>query len=287
MKSRLLVVHTGGVGDFVCLMPALAALADLHRIEIAGIRERATLALRAGLVEAVHDLNSTGFHSLFTTPDARLQAFVARFDRALVFMADDDGQIKKNLHRAGLASVRCVPGVPPASWTESAALWYAQGLETTITLPYRTPFPAAPKAPRVILHPGSGGRAKNWPLAHFYALADVLEDRGLPVTWCAGPAEEFVLPAGRHLPAMALAELAGVLAGARLYVGNDSGISHLAAATGCPSVVIFGPTNPSVWAPVGPRLTVLRDQPWPTVEAVATAALRMLETNDAGVRIDH
>lgn len=273
MKSRLLVVHTGGVGDFVCLMPALAALAECHRIEIAGIRERATLALRAGLAEAVYDLDATGFHSAFTTPDARLRDFLARFDEAVIFMADGDGHIERNLRIAGLKSVRCVPGVPPASWTAPAAQWYARGLQAVITLPYQAPFRAAPGAPTVVLHPGSGGRAKNWPLPHFYALADALEDRGLPATWCAGPAEEFDVPAGRRLPSMALADLAGVLAGSRLYVGNDSGVSHLAAAAGCPSVVIFGPTDPSVWAPVGPRVTVLRDQPWPTVAAVTAAAL--------------
>jgi ADP-heptose:LPS heptosyltransferase len=54
-----------------------------------------------------------------------------------------------------------------------------------------------------------------------------------------------------------LYELACWLAGASLYVGNDSGITHLAAAAGAPVVALFGPTDPAVWAPRGPRVRVV------------------------------
>jgi ADP-heptose:LPS heptosyltransferase len=75
-----------------------------------------------------------------------------------------------------------------------------------------------------------------------------------PVQWCAGPEED--LP-----EAVRIGDLYGLgcwLRQARLYIGNDSGISHLAAAVGTPAVTIFGPTDPAVWAPQGAHVTVIR-----------------------------
>lgn len=70
---------------------------------------------------------------------------------------------------------------------------------------------------------------------------------------------------------MALVELSRHLAAARLYLGNDSGVSHLAAAVGCPTVAVFGPTEPRVWAPRGARVKVLKGDPWPHVAPVMDA----------------
>ncbi|HNT87980.1 MAG TPA: glycosyltransferase family 9 protein, partial [Candidatus Hydrogenedentes bacterium] len=70
--------------------------------------------------------------------------------------------------------------------------------------------------------------------------------------------------------------IAGILAGARLYIGNDSGITHLAAAVGCPTVAVFGPTDPTVWAPRGARVHVVAGDPWPDAEAVLRDARAVL-----------
>jgi ADP-heptose:LPS heptosyltransferase len=91
---------------------------------------------------------------------------------------------------------------------------------------------------------------KNWPLAHFRAVA---ERSPLPVRFCTSPENPFV--GAVHIPD--LYQLARWLKSARAYVGNDSGISHLAAAVGTPVVAMFGPTNPAVWAPRGPVVRTL------------------------------
>ncbi len=83
--------------------------------------------------------------------------------------------------------------------------------------------------------------------------------QGLDVIWLGGEAEEeFSYPASdlilRNKPLPVLALLLGK---ARLYVGNDSGITHLAAATGCPTVALFGPSDRVVWAPRGRRVTIM------------------------------
>jgi ADP-heptose:LPS heptosyltransferase len=87
----------------------------------------------------------------------------------------------------------------------------------------------------------------------------------MPVCWCAGP-EEPLEGAVRFAD---LHELACWLAGARLYIGNDSGITHLAAATGAPVVALFGPTDPAVWAPRGPRVEVVATgEPGEPIESI-------------------
>jgi ADP-heptose:LPS heptosyltransferase len=80
--------------------------------------------------------------------------------------------------------------------------------------------------------------------------------------------------------------LAAVLAESRGYFGNDSGVSHLAAALGVPTVAVFGPTDPAVWAPLGPEVSVVAprgDAPWPTVDDVLIALRKLLGDGTPGV----
>lgn len=103
-----------------------------------------------------------------------------------------------------------------------------------------------------VIHPFSGGASKNWPLDRYRDLAGRLSQR-MPVHWLAGPEE--TLPQARRFAD--LWELACWLARARLYIGNDSGITQLAAAAGAPVVAVFGPTDPAVWGPRGERIRVV------------------------------
>ncbi|MBI3281521.1 MAG: glycosyltransferase family 9 protein [Acidobacteria bacterium] len=110
----------------------------------------------------------------------------------------------------------------------------------------------------IALHPFSGSPGKNWPLANYLELARRL---GGDVRFLAGP-DDALADAVRIAN---LYQVACWLARARLYIGNDSGITHLAAAVGTPVVALFGPTDPRVWAPRGERVRVLRRQP---IEAI-------------------
>jgi ADP-heptose:LPS heptosyltransferase len=116
------------------------------------------------------------------------------------------------------------------------------------------------------LHPGAGSRRKRWPADRFAALADRCATLGYAIAATCGPADEEAvarLQASvrsarvRILAGLGLEELAAILAGARLFVGNDSGITHLAALVGTPTVAIFGPFDPAYWAPLGPRVAVV------------------------------
>jgi len=119
---------------------------------------------------------------------------------------------------------------------------------------------------RIILHPGSGGKAKCWPLERFEELMRTLCADGRQAAWMIGPAETdlFGDEFARRLERTAhvvyeddLTNAASVIACADVFVGNDAGITHLAAALGAPTVALFGPTDPNVWRPLGPRVRTL------------------------------
>ena len=113
--------------------------------------------------------------------------------------------------------------------------------------------------PLVLLAPGSGWSGKNWPGNRFHAVAEWLErEKGAQVAWM-GSAGEAALPGNGPLPGknwfgrFSIPELAAVMERAALWVGNDSGPMHLAAAVGCPTLSLWGPTEPGKWAPRGAK----------------------------------
>jgi ADP-heptose:LPS heptosyltransferase len=114
----------------------------------------------------------------------------------------------------------------------------------------------------VLVHPGSGSMAKNWPAAQF---AETIRKLERPARLIVGEADAaaaravetslgYSLP---HLSNVPLDQLSARLAGCHAYLGNDSGVSHLAGLCGAHSVVLFGPTSPSVWRPLGPHVHVM------------------------------
>ena len=120
----------------------------------------------------------------------------------------------------------------------------------------------------IVIHPGSGSRRKVWPLERFEALIRYLERHLRSRTAIVlGPAEGTEIQKdlkgmGERVPVLveglSILEVASVIEGCRLFVGNDSGISHLAAALGLPTVAIFGPTDPMVWSPRGEEVAVIQ-----------------------------
>ena len=109
---------------------------------------------------------------------------------------------------------------------------------------------------RIVLHPGAGSREKRWPLERFFELAGKLSSAGIRPSFLVGPAETDLAERIRQnrwplLTTEDLCELIDHLRGAGALVGNDSGVSHLAAYIGLPTVAVFGPTDPGRWAPKG------------------------------------
>jgi ADP-heptose:LPS heptosyltransferase len=117
----------------------------------------------------------------------------------------------------------------------------------------------------VVIQPGSGGLHKCWHLDNFLAVAEELRLKGAKVVFLLGPAEQErfsnatikdIKSVARYLTDLSLTQVVWLLSCSDGFVGNDSGITHLAAGMGVRTVVIFGPTKPAVYKPVGPAVTV-------------------------------
>jgi Glycosyltransferase family 9 (heptosyltransferase) len=180
--------------------------------------------------------------------------------------------------RLGEVVPAVVPRDPaPAAPARHASLWLADaltelGIEVPAgDLPALTPQwdeadQLAGRLPErfVALHPGSGSKRKNWPAERFAALAEALAP-GEAFALIDGPADHDVCARVVTLSPRAVVvrdrparNLGSFLSHARLFVGNDSGVSHLAAAVGAPTLALFGPTDPAIWGPEAPLARTLR-----------------------------
>jgi heptosyltransferase-3 len=143
--------------------------------------------------------------------------------------------------------------------------------------------------PTFTLHPGSGSTRKNWSPDSFASVANMARKHmGVQCAFVSGPADagilEQILPALDEPPAViardwTLGQVAALLYRSSMYLGNDSGISHLAGALGVPGIALFGPTRPEVWAPRGGsvravgRPSLREHQPEDVFEALRAVAL--------------
>jgi ADP-heptose:LPS heptosyltransferase len=119
-----------------------------------------------------------------------------------------------------------------------------------------------------VIHPGAGSRRKRWWIDNFVALADALKEKHAgDVVFLIGPAEKDLLAALTEVAARKsihvhqvddLMKVADLIQGSRCFVGNDSGLSHLAGFLGIPSVTVFGPSSTQRWSPLGSAIAVLR-----------------------------
>jgi len=295
--SRIAVLRPGALGDAVLTLPVLESLSATGAAVTAVGHAVFALAADCGLAAAHVAFDDVRLLGLFA--DGGSCSLFAGFDLAIAY-GSGDSSLAASLRRSGVRRVVQWPSRPPAGAHMVAHLLGAietAGLGAACRAPSLPPRTAWLDAARAWLgsqglsgafaaiHPGSGGRAKRWPVERFAALAPAL---ALPIVWLLGPAEQAddeAREAGRRLGVMAenlpLTTLAGLLASCSAYVGNDSGVTHLAAAVGAPTVALFGPTDPAVWAPLGADVRALGGPGAGgfaalSVEAVADAARRML-----------
>jgi len=248
---RRLVIRPGGIGDFIVSLPALECLRADY-LEVWTAARTVPLVRFASRARAIA---STGLDLLgITEPPERLLEELRGFDQIVSWYGANRPGFRELTSSLELPFV-FFPALPAKGAGIHATDFYLEQVRQIAScasdgIP-RIRCDASPEDMAVI-HPFSGSAKKNWPLENFRALARELE-RFMMVRWCAGP-EDPPLEGAVHIDD--LYELACWLARARLYVGNDSGITHLAAAVGAPVLALFGPTDPALWAPRGPNVRV-------------------------------
>jgi ADP-heptose:LPS heptosyltransferase len=284
---RILVLRGGAIGDFVLTLPALQALRSrwpLAHIELVGYPHIAALAVEGGIADKVVPLDRSDMARFFAVdapiPEEQCR-YVRSFDLAISYLYDPDETVRRNFLAAGIRQVLyCSPRVTSGHAAdhlmkplESLAIYPDGPVKPGIALRQATVEEGRSVLRRfgdrvIVLHPGSGGKAKRWPLERFISLAGVLRrDHGSAVVFAVGEADDDIAAilrgageGGRMLGGLSLVSLAGVLRCAAAYVGNDSGVTHLAAAVGAGVVALFGATDPAVWGPRGANVRIVRGE---------------------------
>jgi heptosyltransferase-3 len=227
-------------------------------------------------------------------PDPLITAF-ADYAWIATFLGEPGGRFEENLvftaNCSHSAEVLTLSLKPPQGCGEHVADFYIRQLvnQAGLTLPGR-PVPTDdfliqatqadvetgkglireagldPEGKLVVIQPGSGGPRKCWCMENFLVIAQELASEGVEVIFLLGPAERDRFGAAtvrnqisrvaRYLTDLSLTQVLALLSCVDGFIGNDSGITHLAAAMGVRTLAVFGPTKPAVYKPIGPEVTV-------------------------------
>jgi ADP-heptose:LPS heptosyltransferase len=278
-NSNLLIIHQGALGDLVLTFPAIIALhKKFNTIDILCQGQLGKLAAKLGLVNKAYPLETAYFATLFSDQiDEKIKDLICNYTSILVFSFSSD--LKDALCQINDGQCVQIPPRPPVrekihlarflfkNLINSGLLKVADSNEKHFSWQKRQAHREGKliDTSKIIIHPGSGSIRKRWPLTNFLDLTDGLEKRGLQPRFVCGPAEpdliEEIRNQDRQIHTFSeLTDLVDWFESAGGYIGNDSGISHLAAFVGLPSVVIFGPSDPLRWKPLGSRVRIVRPE---------------------------
>ena len=291
MPRRVLVIRPGALGDAILTLPLVNALirSGAERVTILGTPSAWEFLAPAQRTVRVLDIGATAWLGLFGGTFKRAAAAeIAAHDAAIVCLtrpeqavaalsgagvreivvddpsrAQDVGHFSDGLLRPATRHWSLPTDRPPALLADDPLL----ALTAMEQAEARERLGVAANG-FVVLHPGSGGDFKRWPVARFAALGErIPTELDCAVVVLVGPADETVSAelaaawGGRTGVTLAvdwpLRLVLALLSTAQAYAGNDSGITHLAARA-CPTLAIFGPTDPAIWGPLGPKVRVLR-----------------------------
>jgi heptosyltransferase-3 len=245
---RRLLIRPGAIGDFILSLPALESLrADYTEIWCAD--QNVPLARFA---DSAQSIVTSGLDRLGLLPADDVIERLRRFDSVVSWYGTNRPEFRDLTEKLGLP-FQFVPALPSG---DGHAVEFYNGQAQQLGATPESRFPEircqARERTFAAIHPFASNRAKRAPLPIFEATAKKLAET-MPVHWLAGPEEELE----GAVRIENLYELACWLSGARIFVGNDSGISHLAAAVGTPVQAFFRTTDPRVWAPRGPTVNTV------------------------------
>lgn len=282
------MIRGGAIGDFILTLPAIQLLRenfpDAH-LEILGYQHIVELARGRFYADATRSIEYSAMAGFFVpnsilAPD--LADYFASFQQVISYLFDPDGFFEGNLRRAGVKNL--LPAFVKIDDSLHATRQLARPLERLALFLEESAarvhsseedrklarrFLGESPQPVIAIHPGSGSARKNWPLENWTNLGRWLRSRKLGARLLLvggeadGPQLDALAAAWRGLDVLVacdlpLPHLGAVLASCRLFLGHDSGVSHLAAAAGAPCVLLFGPTDPAVWAPANAGVQVIQ-----------------------------
>ena len=281
--SKILVIRGGAIGDFILTLPVLSALRQQFpnaALEVLGYPRIAQLAVAGGLADAVRSIEArplAGFFARGGILEPELQAYFASFAIVISYLYDPDGIFEANVRRSCKGQFIAGPHRPDESKNEHATAAFLEPLKRLAifdadVVPRLTlsegRTPSSPQSNCIVVHPGSGSEKKNWPVEKWIELARQLIERFRASVLVVGAEAEAAkiekltravsngnMEIAFNLPLPKLAER--IVCGS-LFIGHDSGITHLGAAVGVPVIALWGETDAVVWAPRGDRVFLVR-----------------------------
>ena len=287
------MIHPGGFGDVLLAVPAMARLRTRfpkHRLVLCAEDQVARLLLACRIIDEWTSVQGRACADLFGGRDSatdQVQAWLQDCDLAIGWMGDLDGKVSETLKTVG---VREVIVRSPFSVTIHATHQRDRFLEVINEAPSDDEGDVLLSVPEpllhlgrasleaaglsigqalIVIHPGSGSAHKCVAPELLASVVGALQNSGGTPVILEGPADrgpvERLLRSCVNPPivlkGLDLLNLAGVLAQARLFVGQDSGVTHMAGLMGVRTVALFGPTDPARWAPRGAHVTVVQGAP--------------------------
>lgn len=246
---RRLLIRPGAIGDFIVSLPALESLrADYTEVWCAG--QNVPLARFA---DSAQSIVASGLDGLGLLPSEHVVERLRTFGSVISWYGSNRPEFR-GLVRDLRLPFEFLPALPDGG-SHAVEFYNGQARDLGAKYPSRFPKIGCPAVEQTfaVIHPFASNEAKRAPIAVFEQMARKLS-RDMPVHWLCGP-EESLEGAIRIED---LYELACWLRRARIFVGNDSGISHLAAAAGTPVMAFFRDSDPKIWAPRGPSIHVVR-----------------------------
>jgi heptosyltransferase III len=285
---RILIIRPGAIGDALLAFPVLNALREHYagaHITLVSNAQVLPLALASGVVDETFDFQEIQWSELFSSSGIRtpsLRELLQQTSFAVCWLRDPDGLIEHNLKMTGVKHFIIVPGRPSEGERIHIVNYLAHSVglpdvraqfSMSLSMQVANPVSKATTNNLVAIHPGSGAAQKCWPASRFANVIERLWKCNRSVLMLAGPADtacvrELLLQLSsptspelfKKLTNAPLLEVARRLLQCGCYLGNDSGITHLAAMLGVPTIAIFGPTDPAIWRPVGPAVKVILER---------------------------
>lgn len=291
--QKVLIVHTGGIGDLLLALPAMRAFRQSFSkdtLELMGRPERLSLVafdLKATQIHSADSGELSRYYLEGSSLPGRLSSFFAAFHTVLLFGKSASLIFAENLKRSGVNRVIFLPPFPPDGAKIHATEYLLDSLRSSgiegknfygplqiseEALAFAEQFwtdrgGREKRKPILAVHVGSGSPGKNWSPENFAEVIDWATRRS-KVLFISGPAEggarEVIAALRGEVPFIlenpSLSHLAALLRRCSVYLGNDSGVTHLAAWVGIPTIAIFGPTDPNVWGPKGKKIKIIMER---------------------------
>lgn len=266
MKT-FLICHRGALGDFILTWPAIHCLRKIlpdYLFKGIGRPEYMRLAINLGLLDSFVNMDSSKLLDLFN--GKAIPPEIGHPNGAVLWLSSGQDMVNLLKKHASLPVVLIAPF--PAKQMP-VALYHCQSMQAhfPVTIPKNLSdcFPLRTKKGNyALIHPGSGSPAKNYSPQFYLNLADELERFGYQKTgFVAGPVEKTTITAedftGRWVEwPEDVEKLANLLDDASLYIGNDSGVSHLAGILGVPAIVFYKTTDPKIWGVLGRKVAHIK-----------------------------